>query len=69
VVTPVMELKRFSKISLMPGEMKKVEFTIKPEDLTLLDKHLKPVVEPGKFDVMVGSSSSDIRLNGDFEIK
>jgi len=69
VVTPVIELKRFKKIMLMPGEVKKVEFTLNPDDLSLLDKHLKPVVEPGKFDVMVGSSSGDIRLKGDFEIK
>jgi beta-glucosidase len=69
VVTPVIELKRFSKIALMPGEMKKVEFTLNAEDLSFLDKHLEPVVEPGKFEVMVGSSSSDIRLKGDFEVK
>ena len=69
VTTPVKELKGFSRISLEPGETKTVKFKLLPEDLALLDQNMKEVVEPGVFDVMVGSSSEDIRLKGEFEVK
>lgn len=69
VNTPVKELQGFDKIMLNPGEKKKVEFTLKPEQLSFLDQNLKWVVEPGKFSVMVGSSSENIRLKGEFEVK
>jgi len=67
--TPVRELKGFEKINLNPGESKTVRFKLTSEHLSLLDKHLEPVVEPGTFDVMVGSSCEDIRLRGEFEIE
>jgi len=67
--TPVKELKGFEKISLAPGETKKVTFKLTPEQLSFLDRNLKPVVEPGIFEVMVGSSSKDIHLHGQFEVK
>ena len=66
---PVKELRGFEKVSLKPGETKTVEFLLTREDLTMLDRSLKPVVEPGMFRVMVGHSSADIRLNGEFEVK
>lgn len=69
VTTPVQELKGFEKISLAPGETKKVTFKLLPEDLILLDKNLNPVVEPGFFEVMVGNSCENIRLRGKFEVK
>jgi beta-glucosidase len=69
VSRPVKELKGFEKITLAPGETKTVEFKILPEHLTMLNRYLEPVVEPGTFAVMVGSSSDDIRLKGKFEIK
>ncbi len=68
VSTPVMELRRFEKVRLKPGEQQQVKFTLTPEDLALLDLHLRPVVEPGAFDVMVGASAADIRLRGSFEV-
>ncbi|MDD4191340.1 MAG: glycoside hydrolase family 3 C-terminal domain-containing protein [Mangrovibacterium sp.] len=68
VSTPVKELKGFEKVSLDPGEKKTVHFKLTSADLFLLDKDLDPVVEPGVFKVMVGSSSEDIRLSGEFEI-
>ncbi len=68
VVTPVIELQSFKKIALKSGEKKTVRFKLTPEQLSFLDQNLKPVVEPGTFDVMVGSSSKDIRLRGSFEI-
>lgn len=69
VSTPVKELKGFEKISLAPGEKKTVKFRLTPDQLSLFDINLKPVVEPGTFSVMVGSSSEDIRLKGGFEVK
>ena len=67
--TPVKELKGFEKTALEPGEKKTVKFKLTPEDLSFLDYYLVPVVEPGRFDIMVGSSSKDIRLKGSFEVR
>jgi len=50
----------------MPGEKKSVEFVLKPDDLALFDRHMERVVEPGEFEVMVGSSSRAIHLNARF---
>ena len=47
----------------------RVEFLLTPEDLSLLDANMERKVEPGRFDVMVGSSYEDIRLQGSFEVK
>lgn len=58
VTRPVMALKGFQRISLKPGEKKTVEFTITPDAPSLLDVDMHKVVEPGAFDVMVGSSST-----------
>lgn len=54
VTTPVRSLKGFEKVNLRPGQTKTVSFTLKPEDMALLDEDMKWVVEPGKFEVMVG---------------
>jgi beta-glucosidase len=56
-------------INLAAGEKKTVRFKLTPEHLSFLDRHLEPIVEPGMFKVMVGSSSKDIRLKGEFEVK
>jgi beta-glucosidase len=66
--TPVKELAGFEKVNLAAGEKKTVKFKLTPEQLSFLDRNLQPVVEPGIFKVMVGSSSADIRLNGEFEV-
>ena len=57
VTRPVMELKDFKRITLAPGESKTVNFTITPDKLAFLDLNMKRVVEPGSFDIMVGTSS------------
>jgi len=57
VTRPVMELKDFKRISLAPGESKTVEFTITPDKLSFLDINMNRIVEPGWFDIMVGTSS------------
>lgn len=68
LTTYEMNLRGFERIHLKPGESKAVKFTLQPEDLELLDANMKWIVEPGMFKVMIGSSSQDIRLTGEFEI-
>jgi beta-glucosidase len=69
VARPVKELKGFQRVSLNPGQEKEIQFTITPDLLTMLDINLKEVIEPGKFRIMIGSSSMDIRLREVFEVK
>ncbi len=68
VTTPVKQLRGFEKVALAAGETKTVRFVLRPEHLALLDRNLKWVVEPGKFEVMVGSSAKGIRLTGALEV-
>lgn len=58
----------FERVHLEPGETREVSFTIQPRDLQLLDQDNHWVVEPGDFKVMVGASSTDIRLNDRFTV-
>jgi beta-glucosidase len=62
VTRPVKELKGFQKISLRPGETRTVALDITPESLAFYDLHMKCVVEPGEFEIMVGNSSRDTDL-------
>jgi beta-glucosidase len=64
LVRPVKELKDFKKISLKSGESKKVTFKVDKEKLSFYNEKLDWVAEEGKFDIMIGSSSADIRLKG-----
>ena len=57
VTRPVMELKDFKRITLAAGESKTVEFVITPDKLSFLDLNMHSIVEPGWFDIMVGTSS------------
>jgi beta-glucosidase len=59
VTRPVKELKGFARISLKPGESTTVSIEITPEKLSFYDFDMNWVVEPGEFDIMVGSSSRD----------
>ncbi|HTI58532.1 glycoside hydrolase family 3 N-terminal domain-containing protein [Mucilaginibacter sp.] len=63
------DLRGFERISLEPGEKKTVEFTLHPDDLAILDKNMSWMVEPGKFQVMIGASSEDIKLKQEFEVE
>ena len=54
---PVRELKGFERIHLKAGESKEVNFDITPDLLKFYDVNLKEVLEPGQFDLMIGSSS------------
>lgn len=57
VTRPVKELKGFEKVFLEPGESKTVSFELGHEQLELLDINMNWTVEPGDFDIMVGTSS------------
>jgi len=59
VTRPLKELKGFAKISLRPGASTTVSIDITPEKLSFYDIDMNRVVEPGEFDIMVGSSSRD----------
>jgi beta-glucosidase len=65
---PVKELKGFARVALQAGESKCVTFRLAVEQLAFYDNNLNLVLEPGRIQVMVGSSSDDIRLSGEFEI-
>jgi len=69
VTRPVMELKGFKRVHLAAGETKKVEFEITPQLLSMPDKHLTWIVEPGDFKIMIGGSSKDIRLKEIITVK
>ncbi len=58
----------FDRVHLKPGDSKVMTMSIAPECLAIWNGEMKRVVEPGKFKVMIGASSKDIRLNGEFEI-
>jgi len=69
VKRPKLELRGFERISLNPGEQRTVTFTLPAEKLSFWDetKHAF-VTEPGTFEVLVGSSSEDVKLRGQFEV-
>lgn len=62
-------LRGFERISLQPGETKTVIFHLSPDDLALLDKDMNWTVEPGEFEIRIGSSSTDIRLKKSFTVQ
>lgn len=66
VTTYEKNLRGFARIHLQPGETQTVHFTLYPDDLSLLDRKMQRVVEPGEFKVMLGASSEDIRVTGSF---
>lgn len=68
IVRPVKELKDFAKIKLKSGESRTIKFIIDKEKLSFYNQKLKWVAETGDFDLMIGSSSEDIRLKDSFEL-
>ncbi|MBV8803620.1 MAG: fibronectin type III-like domain-contianing protein, partial [Sinobacteraceae bacterium] len=61
VTRPVKELKGFRRVTLAPGEATTVQFTLDREALAFWDEHMKHVVEPGAFEIMVGPNSVDLK--------
>jgi len=68
-VTPFEQtLRGFERIHLEPGQSRRVSFELSPEDLSIYDAQQRWVVEPGRFTVLVGASSVDIRQTGSFVV-
>ena len=61
VTRPVQELKGFQRISLAPGETRTITFQLDVRQLGFYNQAMAYVVEPGVIEVMIGSSSQDIR--------
>jgi len=68
VTRPVQELKGFQRLTLRPGESRRVEFLLGPAELGFYDRDMKWVVEPGRFEVRLGDSSVG-GLTGSFEVR
>lgn len=61
-------LRGFERVTLEPGETKTVTMLLTPKDLSLLDINMNRVVEPGDFDIWIGASSTDVRLDGKLSV-
>ena len=61
MVRPVKELKGFKKVFIPKGETVRIDFTLNARDLGFWNNEMQYVVEPGIFEIMVGSSSEDLQ--------
>jgi beta-glucosidase len=61
VTRPVIELKRFQRVTLRPGERRTINFDLQPDDLALWNPDMKHVVEPGTFTISAGPNSVDLK--------
>ncbi len=68
VVRPVMELAGFCRVPLRAGEKKTVTFQVSPSQMAFLDEDMRWKIEKGRFSVLIGASSDDIRLTGGFTV-
>ncbi|PTX98408.1 glycoside hydrolase family 3 C-terminal domain-containing protein [Opitutus sp. ER46] len=69
VTTYELNLVNFQRVSLQPGESRTLELQVPARALALINRQGRRVVEPGAFELHVGSSSTDLRLHGGFEIR
>lgn len=69
VTTPDKTLKGFARTSLEPGQSKVLHFSMGPDQLAIWNTEMKRVVEPGPCEIMIGASSTDIRLTANLEVK
>ncbi len=65
---PVKELQGFARVYLNPGEEKEVRFTLWPSQMAFLDEDMRWKIEKGEFEVQIGASSDDIRLQESFSV-
>ncbi len=68
VSLPARMLRGFGKVSLSPGQTETVRMTLGTRELALVDQQMHTVVEPGSFEVHVGSSSANTPLSATFEV-
>jgi beta-glucosidase len=68
VSRPLKELRGFKRIALEPKEIKTVTLELTPDHLSMYNKEMKWILEPGMFQIMVGASSEDIRLRANLEV-
>ena len=68
VITPVKALRGFQRIHLDPGQTRTVTFHLTPEDLAIFDQERRWTVEPGTFEIMVGSASDNIQASTQFVV-
>jgi beta-glucosidase len=61
VTRPVLELKRFQRVTLGPGERRTIRFDLQPDDLAVWNPDMKHVVEPGTFTIYSGPNSVDLK--------
>ena len=61
VTRQIVELKRFQRVTLQPGERRTVEFVLTPDDLALWNPDMKKVVEPGTFTISAGPNSAELK--------
>lgn len=61
VTRPVIELKRFQRVTLRPGERRTITFELTPDDLALWNPEMKKVVEPGTFTIYSGPNSVELK--------
>jgi beta-glucosidase len=69
VVRPLKQLKGFSRTGLEPGQTKTIKITLTPDELSLLNTNMQYEMMPGEVELYIGSSSEDIRLTGQIDIK
>ncbi len=68
MVRPVKELAGFKRVTLQPGETKKVIFTVAASQMAFLDREMRWKVEKGSYTIEIGSSSQDIQLTGEYRV-
>lgn len=68
-VQPVRQLKHFARVFIKKGDTTRVEFHLTADDLSVVNRQMQRVVEPGDFEVQVGAASNDIRLRQTFTVK
>jgi beta-glucosidase len=67
VTRPVRELRGFERVTLRPGEKRRIEFALAPEHLGFYNRDMRFVVEPGAFKVFVGNNSVDV-IEASFDV-
>lgn len=68
VTQPVKMLRGFKRVSLAPKQSARVTFTVAANQFAFYDRNMNYVLEPGKINLLIGSSSADIHLKGELEV-